>query len=131
MPCGEVARNRVRHLSVALWSANSMSMNLRHAAALALVGWYLMIPPIASNGRVDSNVSLRKWWKFEIFDSAQECWATLSGMQGSPVTDAQWEASRRAALELRHTPTLNRAELKKRLSELLCVQDDDPRLKEK
>jgi hypothetical protein len=106
-------------------------VNLRHAAALALVGWYLMVPPIASNGRVDANVSLRKWWKFEIFDSAQECRATLLEMKGSPVTDAQWEASRRAALELRNTPTLNRAELKKRLSELLCVQDDDPRLKEK
>jgi len=23
-----------------------MSMNLRHAAALALVGWYLMVPPV-------------------------------------------------------------------------------------
>jgi hypothetical protein len=33
-----------RHLSVARPSANSMSMNLRHAAALALVGWYLMLP---------------------------------------------------------------------------------------
>jgi hypothetical protein len=33
----------VRHLSVALWSANSMSMNSRHAAVLALVGWYLSV----------------------------------------------------------------------------------------
>jgi hypothetical protein len=38
--------NPFRHLSVARLSANSMSMNLRHAAALAIVGWYLMIPPI-------------------------------------------------------------------------------------
>src|SRR5271155_5503786 len=34
------------HLSVARRSANTMSMNLRHAAALALVGWYLMVPPV-------------------------------------------------------------------------------------
>jgi len=33
------------HLSVARRSANSLSMNLRHAAALALIGWYLMVPP--------------------------------------------------------------------------------------
>ena len=26
-----------------------MSMNLRHTAALALVGWYLMLPPIKEN----------------------------------------------------------------------------------
>ena len=36
----------VRHLSIALPSAKSfLEMNLRHAAALALVGWYLMVPP--------------------------------------------------------------------------------------
>jgi hypothetical protein len=34
-----------RSLSVARWSGNSMSMNPRHAAALALVGWHLMVPP--------------------------------------------------------------------------------------
>ena len=42
--------SRGQDLLVARLSANSMSMNLRrmkprHAAALALVGWYLMTPP--------------------------------------------------------------------------------------
>jgi hypothetical protein len=27
-------------------SANSMSMKSPHAATLALVGWYLMVPPV-------------------------------------------------------------------------------------
>jgi hypothetical protein len=33
----------VSHLSVARRSANSMSVNPQHAAALALVGWYRMV----------------------------------------------------------------------------------------
>jgi hypothetical protein len=32
-------------------------MNLRHAAALALVGWYLMTPPV--NGNWDTDVSVK------------------------------------------------------------------------
>ena len=45
----------VRHLSVVRVSANSMSMNLRHAAALAVVGWYLMVQAgIASSASTSS-----------------------------------------------------------------------------
>ena len=63
-------------------SANSMSMNLRHAAVLALVGWYLMAPPfdrVTLTFRKDVPVS--EWdnlnavhlhWEGE-FDSENEC----------------------------------------------------------
>jgi hypothetical protein len=34
-------------------------MNIRHAAALALVGWYLMVPPrIPGTGEVNQDVPL-------------------------------------------------------------------------
>ena len=39
-------------------------MNLPHAAALALVGWYLLIPPIVMEGekaKVDASVPLSQW----------------------------------------------------------------------
>jgi hypothetical protein len=42
-------------------------MNLRHAAALALVGWYLMVPPVFSpmgnhpRAFNNLNASLNKW----------------------------------------------------------------------
>jgi hypothetical protein len=37
-------------------------MNLRHAAALALVGWYLMVPPYNENVfRCDLNAPLTEW----------------------------------------------------------------------
>lgn len=52
-------------------------MNIRHAAALALVGWYLMIPPAVEE---DSNHALHtkpaplsEWQNFESFDTAKEC----------------------------------------------------------
>jgi len=33
-------------LSAAQQSVNPLFVNLRHAAALALVGWYLIVPPV-------------------------------------------------------------------------------------
>jgi hypothetical protein len=106
-------------------------MKLGHAAAFALVGWYLMVPPVASNGRVDASAPLWKWWKFQIDDSAQECETFLSEMQQGSVTQDDWEGSKRAALELRHTPTLNPEELQKRLLKSLCIEEHDSSLKEK
>src|ERR1700730_14398252 len=46
-----------------------------HAAALALVGWYLMVPPpvLHSSVPVDSDAPLSKWRIFSIHDSAAEC----------------------------------------------------------
>jgi hypothetical protein len=45
-----------------------MSMNLRHAAALALVGWYVMVPPL---GKLHDPLST--WQIVKVFDSADEC----------------------------------------------------------
>ena len=52
-------------------------MNLRHAAALALVGWYLMVPPQAKERELhymlDTSVALSKWYIFGSYDSAEQC----------------------------------------------------------
>ena len=54
-------------------------MNLRHAAALALVGWYLLIPPVfsamGSHPRAfnDLNAALNKWDIQGSFDSETSC----------------------------------------------------------
>lgn len=70
-------------------------MNPRHAAALALVGWYLMVPPIhppVHHYKSEGNKSkegwnydwgqdvywaepLSEWIRVRIYDSAAECWA--------------------------------------------------------
>jgi hypothetical protein len=43
-------------------------MTLRKAAALALVGWYLMMPPW---GKL--NAPLSEWVVYQSFDSAENC----------------------------------------------------------
>jgi hypothetical protein len=50
-------------------------MKLRHAAALALVGWYLMVPPLASSQglAVNLHAPLWKWISIGNYDSADAC----------------------------------------------------------
>jgi hypothetical protein len=47
-------------------------MRLRHAAALALVGWYLMVPPFQRGG-VNLDAPLRSWRLFGSYDTAKDC----------------------------------------------------------
>jgi hypothetical protein len=49
-------------------------MKVRHAAALALAGWYLMFPPFRSDGKsLDLLAPLSAWRIAFTFDSAKEC----------------------------------------------------------
>jgi hypothetical protein len=89
-----------------------MSMNLRHAAALALVGWYLLGPPLlrGRDGKlhVVENVPLPHWEIMEFADTEQRCqfFRTTPGVRLGPVHSAQLAAS-------------------------ICIASDDPLLKEK
>ena len=58
-------------------------MNLRHAAALALVGWYLMAPPMLSTHDTP-DIKTERWWAkidapirdwqiLQSLDSANDC----------------------------------------------------------
>src|SRR5208282_3011382 len=56
-------------------------MKPRHAAALALVGWYLMVPPHrVRDGQVlvgvDRSASISEWTIEDSFDTAAECQET-------------------------------------------------------
>jgi hypothetical protein len=84
-------------------------MRPRHAAALALVGWYLMVPPLVRKQNTlqeDTSQPLSKWTQFRAFDSAQDC-----------------ERDRDSILKARETVNYADA-LQDR-----CVESDDPRLK--
>ncbi len=51
-----------------------LEMNPRHAAAaLALVGWYLMMPPVLKNGERDYRAPLSQWDLQWSYDSAAQC----------------------------------------------------------
>ena len=100
-------------------------MKPRHAAALALVGWYLMVPPpvIHSTGTVPVNLDapLSEWGIFSGHDSAAECEQTLV------------EFYKLAKTELVANPTVTRGTeydfTSLRASQ--CIASDDSRLKGK
>jgi hypothetical protein len=84
-------------------------MNARHAAVLALVGWYLMMPPLGSDGRRDDSAPLPQRKTRGSFDTAVEC------------ADAQAEKLRRDFPEMVRQP----------IYASRCISTDDPRLKGK
>jgi hypothetical protein len=88
-------------------------MKLRHAAALALVGWYLMSPPhLHWNGQhvtFSLDAPLREWKVVQPFDEAWKCDKRL--MQnvvecGTCPLESLWLSAQ-------------------------CIATDDPRLKDK
>jgi hypothetical protein len=104
-------------------------VKLRHAAALALVGWYVIAPPYYvvpttvppyTNYEVDENATLDKWAIIDAYDSARECEAKLSifVQLGVAPSDPGPNPRKNAALG-------------ERLRDCLCVATDDPRLKPK
>ncbi len=84
-------------------------MTPRHAAALVLVGWYLMLPPLGADHSRDDIAPISRWRFEDSLDSAAECRDTLlrrwSHAEDEKVKDAYLKAA--------------------------CVSTDDPRLKEK
>jgi len=88
-------------------------MKPRHAAALALVGWYLMVPPrnlhpFVKGDSVDTTAPLSKWIHLASSDSAKEC-------------------------ETRKAEYLNTVAQDRDLAQFAvdaeCIATDDPRLK--
>jgi hypothetical protein len=90
-------------------------MTLRPAAAVALVGWYLMVPPVVSGGGTiyaDRSVPLSKWKIHSAYDSAQHC-EMAKAQEIKAAKQKQGEAES-YALESSY------------YSE--CIEADDPRL---
>ncbi len=93
-------------------------MNPRHAAALALVGWYLMAPPFSrsSSGEIGSDLSrpLSEWIPFSsVYDTEADCDKEIDAMNQRA---ARWAREHHAMLNVIHAQ---------------CIATDDPRLKEK
>jgi hypothetical protein len=94
-------------------------VSLRHAAALAAVGWYLMVPPMdMATHKMNPDAPLREWHVFDSYDRAAQCRAGRVELL-SWWTEHKWsdEGARDATIgALRYS---------------LCIATDDPRLKEK
>ena len=93
-------------------------MKLRHTAALALVGWYLMVPPMAGD-HTNPSAPLSSWrMTAGSYDTAIECRKVLE--------DSTRDAIK--ALQDPHVlPFTRSASLQ--VLDAACVATDDPRLK--
>ena len=108
-------------------------MKFRHAAALALVGWYLITPPMEScigafSGGSCEQTPLSKWQIRATPDSLAECekikavWMEKGRMYlGESDARSRTRGSRIAPNEADYMADV----------EATCVATDDPRLKEK
>ncbi len=94
-------------------------MKPRHTAALALIGWYLMVPPRASDHRTFIfDAPLREWSIMGSYDSAKECANDRTAQLDFWANDAAKGLPYRAA-------TLDS------LEHSVCIATDDPRPKDK
>ncbi len=91
-------------------------MTLRHAAVLALVGWYLMLPPKLAPFEVEADAPLSHWTLIASFDTSKECgnyrMAEVMRYRMNPENKQEaWNEKAYLAA--------------------LCIATDDPRLKPK
>ena len=93
-------------------------MNLHHAAALALVGWYLMVPIPGNDSIPDPVTTFSKWVSIRSFDSAEGCEDARVNVIRAGVGGPQFAG-------------YPEQEVKKLLTLSQCVASDDPRFKEK
>lgn len=110
-----------------------------HAVALALVGWYPMVPFATSSNALldqqttDPSLPLSRWTIEKSFDSASECESVLDTWHNASVTP---DGSVKMQLNPLKAPPPKQNNERQRnwdvnLSYARCIASDDPRLKEK
>jgi hypothetical protein len=105
-------------------------MKSRHATTLAIVLWYLMIPPIGADNKVDSHAPLSQWRIGVGFESQKQCDDSLKDAIQNPMSPAEYQAAASATRKAKMKP-LSMSEMTKRTAESQCVAGDDPRIKAK
>lgn len=99
-------------------------IKLRHAVALALVGFYLITPPVTESGlgiSVDPHLSLSMWDIQGTFDTKEDCEKQRAKLkEDNPEPTGPW-----------HRGDANRNSQALALRNGQCVSTGDPRLKKK
>ena len=93
-------------------------MRFPHAASLALVGWYLMVPPFSVTD-VSYDKPLSDWQQVDNYSSKTEC------EEGKRDTVREMTTLFAQAWKTSPTPKLKALQAGK------CIATDDPRLKGK
>jgi hypothetical protein len=101
--------------------------NGRHLAALALVGWYLIMPPDSAKipHSVDSDIPLSRWTIVTSYDSEDTCETALTDIQNSEQDPITLDKAGKLRRYQRNDPALGKA----RALNAACVASDDVRLK--
>ena len=107
-----------------------MSMKSCHAAAFAIVAWYLMIPPIGADNNVDARAPLSQWRRGVSFNSQKECDDSLKDAIQNPMTPDEYKDAAKQTRTAKMRP-LSMSEMTKRTAQSQCVASDDPRLNAK
>ena len=95
-------------------------MKPRHAVALALVGWYLMVPPITpDNRKFDVSAPMSGWTLLTSTDTAALC-AEIKSKWSNGESGVVW-VNHHYPPEARETALLA-------LHASECIATDDPRL---
>jgi hypothetical protein len=101
-------------------------MKLRHAVALTLVGWYLMVPPAGrTTTKAGLAVPLSQWITVGAFDNAVKC--ESGKRKGLPLVEKRIKKDAEKAGVPAHDSDVQLLAQ----SLLRCVSSDDPRLKGK
>ena len=101
----------------------------RHLAALAFVGWYLMMPPDSPKipHDVAADVPLARWIVVTSFDTEDNCEKTLTDIQNSEQDPITLDKTGKLKRLDKHDAALGKA----RSINAACVASDDIRLKGK
>ena len=105
-------------------------MNLRHAAALALVGWYILAPPPALFHEVErgSRAHIRLWRrKGNQYASATACERALKKLKAQIERQKEGNSWNAAEMDANLSSTTMNGYQGVLLAE--CIATDDPRLK--
>ena len=98
-------------------------MRIRHAVALSVMTWILMVPPwVPGTHQVNKSAPLSAWTKRRSFPKNEGCEAAKERVQKAGL--AHQAQGDEIGLHRPHNPELHCA-----LCQAQCVSDDDPRLK--
>jgi hypothetical protein len=100
-------------------------VRLRHSVALALVGWYLVVPPTTTSSggmMLNPHTPLRLWQIQGTFVSKPDCENALSEYTSDPENNPFYRAA---------TDPIARKALAQEKIIADCIASGDPRLKEK
>ena len=100
---------------------------IRHAAALAFVGWYLMMPPDSAKvpHSVDSEAPLSRWIIVATYDTQDNCEKALADIQHKEQDPIELDKTGKLQRFQKHDAALGKA----RAIDAGCVESDDFRLK--